>query len=365
MALLLAYLSTLASACGNDETNGTPIPPSPSGPALEIRLEPVLQGLAFPVAMAEASDGRIFYNERLTGAIRIINPGWQLASTPFCQLAIQTAGEQGLLGLALDPSFASTPYVYVYATAGSPLRNRVLRYTETGGTCTQETVILDNLPANSTHNGGLIQFGPDGKLYVQLGDAQNSAAAQDIASLAGKILRVNPDGSAPSDNPFFANANPEATKIWSLGHRNGYGFTFHAVTGHLWQTENGPSDNDEINRIVPGGNYGWPTVRGIANNPSFRDPILTYTPPIAPTGIVSVPNGSPVYPTALHNNLLFVAFNDGRVRRIVLSGPDLDQLGGTDTPFNGGQGGLLSLLRASDGYIYVSNSNTIFRLVAQ
>src|SRR6185295_2594499 len=115
------------------------------------------------------------------------------------------------------------------------------------------------------HNGGMIKFGPDGKLYVVIGDNGTGANSQDPTSLAGKSLRVNPgDGSAPADNLFFSNANPNAKLVYALGIRNSFGLTFHPHTGHLWETENGPEDNDEINRIVAGGNYGWPTVKGIA-----------------------------------------------------------------------------------------------------
>jgi aldose sugar dehydrogenase len=334
-------------------------------PTGDLQLQSVLSGLSFPVGMALAPDGRVFFNERLTGRIRLINPQWQLVSTQFCQITIATNGEQGLLGLTLDPDFANNRFVYVYHTASSPLRNRVVRYTDSSGSCTQETIILDNLPASTNHNGGIIQFGPDGKLYVIIGDAENTANAQNVTSLAGKVLRVNPDGSAPSDNPFFSNANTNAKKVYSLGHRNSYGFTFHGHTGHLWETENGPSDNDEINRVVSGGNYGWPTVRGIAGNANFRDPILAYVSVIAPTGIIAIPENSTVYPTAYRNNLLFTAWNDGRIRRVILSGPDLTLLGSSSTAYNGGQGGLLSLMLGADGFVYVSNTSSILRVVPQ
>jgi glucose/arabinose dehydrogenase len=334
-------------------------------PTGDLQLQSVISGLNFPVGMALAPDGRVFFNERLTGKIRIINQQWQLVTTTFCQLSIATSGEQGLLGLALDPDFTNNRFVYVYHTASSPLRNRVVRYTESSGSCTQETIILDNLPASTNHNGGIIQFGPDGKLYVIIGDAENTANAQTVTSLAGKILRVNPDGSAPSDNPFFSNANVNAKLVFSLGHRNSYGFTFHPHTTHLWESENGPADNDEINRAVASGNYGWPTVKGIAGNPSFRDPILAYTPTIAPTGIIAIPENSSTYPVAYRNNLLFVDFNGGKIRRVVLSGADLTQLGTSSIAYNGGNGGLLSLMLGADGFVYVSNTNAIFKVVPQ
>ena len=227
--------------------NVTPKPKNPNIlPGLtsnDLKLESVISGLEFPVGMALAPDGRVFFNERLTGKIRIINPQnpqWQLVNTPFCQLSVATNGEQGLLGLTLDPNFAQNHFVYVYYTEAGAARNRVVRYTEVSGLCTGQTTILDTLPVNSFHNGGIIQFGPDGKLYVIIGDAGNMANSQNLTSLAGKILRVNPDGSAPSDNPFFLNANANEKKVFSFGHRNSYGFGFHSHTGHLWETENGP-----------------------------------------------------------------------------------------------------------------------------
>jgi glucose/arabinose dehydrogenase len=328
-----------------------------------LQLQSVISSLNFPVGMALAPDGRVFFNERLTGAIRIINPQWQLVDTAFCQLNVATSGEQGLLGLTLDPNFAQNHFVYVYYTEAGAARNRVVRFTDSSGQCTNQTAILDTLPVSGNHNGGIIQFGPDGKLYVIIGDVANTANSQNLASLAGKILRVNPDGSAPADNPFFSDANANAKKVYSLGHRNSYGFTFHGHTGHLWETENGPGDNDEINRAVGGGNYGWPTVGGIANNPNFLNPILAYTPTIAPTGIIAIPANSTVYPTAYRNNLLFVDFNGGKIRRIVLSGADLTQLGSSSIAYNGGQGGLLSLMLGADGFVYVSNTNAIFKVV--
>ena len=255
--------------------------------------------------------------------------------------------------------------MYVYHTASSHLRNRVVRYTESSGSCTQETIILDNLPASTNHNGGIIQFGPDGKLYVIIGDAENTANAQNVTSLAGKILRVNPDGSAPSDNPFFSNANVNArpSSAWAIATVTASRSIAHTATSGNLKTAQ--ADNDEINRAMASGNYGWPTVKGIASNPSFRNPILAYTPTIAPTGIIAIPENSSTYPVAYHNNLLFVDFNGGKIRRVVLSGPDLTQLGTSSIAYNGGNGGLLSLMLGADGFVYVSNTNAIFKVVPQ
>jgi glucose/arabinose dehydrogenase len=346
-------------------------------PIGELHLESVLDGpnILIPVGLSQAPDGRIFYNELHEGKIRIITTStspWQLEPNACVQIPVAITGEQGLLGLTLDPNFASNHYVYVYYTAtaaGVATMNRVVRYTELNGVCSNETTILDNLPVSGFHNGGIIQFGPDGMLYVVIGDAEVQSNAQDITSLAGKILRVNPDGSAPFDNPFISDANANAKLVFSLGHRNSYGFTFHPQTQDLWESENGPEDNDEINRVVAGGNYGWPTVKGIAGDPNFLDPILAFNPVIAPTGIIAIPGGSARYPQVFQNNLLVAAFIDGTIHHVILSGPDLDQLGGSSVAYNGGQGALLSLMLGSDGFVYVSswdpgtNSSSIFRVI--
>ena len=334
-------------------------------PTGELQLQPVLEGLAFPVGLSLAPDGRIFYNELEAGRIRIINPSWKLSLTPFCQIPVAVlGGEQGLLGLTLDPNFSDNRYVYVYYTAPGATMNRVARYTESNGVCTDETIILDRLPVSETHNGGIIKFGPDGTLYVVIGDARNPSNAQDLTSLAGKILRVNADGSAPSDNPFISNADANAKKVFSYGHRNSYGFTFHPQTHDLWESENGPNDNDEINRIIAGGNYGWDSNErgGILNDRCCIDPLLAFNPVIAPTGIIAIPGGSSVYPPVYRNNLFVAVWIDGTIRHVILSGANLDQFGGSNVAYTGGAGGLLSLMLGADGYVYASNANGIFRL---
>ena len=337
-------------------------------------LQQVVGNLDFPVPMATAPDGRIFVGELSTGKIRVVTPTpslpWQLQSTPFA--TVPAGNPEGLLGLAVDPSFATNGYVYAFHPASASV-NRVVRFRATvanGNTVADSptpTIILDNIPASSIHNGGVIQFGPDGMLYVFIGDAESPASSQSLTSLAGKILRVNRDGSAPADNPFISSTNANAKKVFSLGHRNSLGFAFHPHTNDLWQTENGQDDNDEINRIVKGGNYGWPTVRGVAGNPSFRDPLLAYTPSIAPTGIAAIREDS-VYPAQYHNNLLFADFNNGFLRRIVLGGPELRSLVTHSIACDCGQGPLFSVMHGlnvpgQDGFIYVTTATGISRVV--
>ena len=331
----------------------------PGSAAGKLHLEPVLSGLNFPVSMALAPDGRVFFNELRTGNVRIVDivgGAWKLHPAPFYHVDVGQVVDQGLLGLVLDPNFSTNRFVYVYYVTSDGKRNRLIRLKEVNGQGTEETPILDGLPANQIHNGGVLRFGPDGKLYVTIGEWNQSSLAQDINSLGGKILRLNADGSIPTGNPFGN------SKVYALGLRNSFGMVFHPQTGHLWITENGPETNDEVNRIVAGGNYGWPIVRGIANDPRFRDPIVAITPTIGPTGIVTIPQNS-LYPATFHNNLLFADVNGGKLRRIVLAGPQRDQLGSVSVVFEGGLGGLLDLIQGPDGYLYASGFNKIYRVI--
>ena len=347
-------------------------------------LQPVVGGLNFPTAMATAPDGRIFVNELVTGNIRVVTPTttllWQLQAAPFAALLVAHGAEEGLLGIAVDPNFSGNHYVYVYYTAPGP-KNRVVRFTattdsngDTVATNPTPDIILDSIPAANAHNGGIIHFGPDGMLYIFVGENEIAANAQVLTSLLGKILRVNPaDGSVPSDNPFFnSNPDPNAQKVYSLGHRNSFGFTFHSHTDDLWETENGDTDCDQINRIVRGGNYGWPNSP-CGGDPLYIDPIITFgngltTPTIAPTGIVAFREDS-VYPAQYHNNLLFADFKYGQLHRIELTGAQLTDFSNHTIACNCGQGGLLAVMHGlnvpgQDGYIYVSNVNgSIFRVI--
>ena len=326
----------------------------------EFRLEPVLSGLAVPVSMAMAPDGRVFYNELLTGNVRIVDivsGAWRLRPASFYHVDVGQGRDQGLLGLVLDPNFTTNHYVYIYYVTRDGKKNRLIRLKEVNGEGTEETLILDTLLANEIHNGGVPRFGPDGKLYVTIGEFNNRNLAQDPGSLGGKILRLNADGTAPGDNPSFF----RDPRIYAMGLRNSFGMVFHPQTGHLWITENGPDRDDEVNRIVRGGNYGWPIVTGIANDPRFLDPIVDFTPPFGPTGIVTIPQNS-LYPTAFHNNLLFAEVNGGTLRRIVLAGAQLDHLGSISVAFKGGKGGLLDIIQGPGGYLYVSGFNAIYQV---
>jgi glucose/arabinose dehydrogenase len=371
------------------DLNGSPLPGTEKtlpftilqGTGGTFSLQEVRSGLSSATAMATAPDGRIFVTELQTGRIRVVTPTdtlpWKLQAEPFATLPVETGNEKGLLGIAVDPLFGQNgnDFVYVFYTAAGPV-NRVVRFKAVilnGNTVAENstpTVTFNDIPAADDHNGGTIHFGPDGMLYVFVGENDIRTEAQSLSTLRGKILRINPNGGIPSDNPFFNTLQAPFSAIYSLGHRNGFGFTFHPLTKDLWETENGEHDNDQINRIIGGKNYGWPICAGICSNPLYEDPIITFNPCcIAPTGIVAIREDS-IYPAQYHNNLLFADFVVGQLHRIVLAGVGLRELApsGHTIACNCGQGGLLAVMHGlnvlgQDSYIYALNSSKIFRIV--
>jgi glucose/arabinose dehydrogenase len=233
-------------------------------------VDVVATGLDTPWALAFAPDGRIFVTER-AGRIRIVKDG-ALQPEPWMTLQVAEVSEAGLLGLAIDPNFAENRYVYVAYTyrSGGGLANRLARLREdpATGKGVADKVLIDNVPGANNHDGGRVKFGPDGKLYWTMGDAQNMASAQNRGSLNGKILRLNPDGSVPTDNPF------PNSYVYSFGHRNPQGLAWQPGTGRLYETEHGPSGEkgccrDEVNFIEAGKNYGWPTATGSDTQPGM------------------------------------------------------------------------------------------------
>ena len=241
--------------------------------------ETTISGISGPTAMEIAPDGRIFVCQQ-GGALRVIKNG-TLLPTPFVTLNVDPSGERGLLGIAFDPAFATNNFVYVYYTVTSnPRHNRVSRFTANGDVAVagSETVILelDNLSSATNHNGGAIHFGPDGKLYVAVGENATPSNSQTLGNRLGKMLRINSDGSIPNDNPFFNVASGVNRSIWALGLRNPFTFAFQPGAGRMFINDVGQSAWEEINDGIAGSNYGWPTVEGPSSNPSFRAPLFAY-----------------------------------------------------------------------------------------
>ena len=236
----------------------------------EVKVETVANNLKIPWELVFAPDGRIFFTERDGNLWVIENESLELVAT----FPASSTLEGGLLGLALDPEFEKNNFLYLYQTYfGFELHhNKVVRYTVSNNQLTDERILIDKIPGALWHDGGRIKFGPDEKIYITTGDATNANLSQKIDSLAGKILRINADGTIPDDNPF------ESSPVFSYGHRNPQGIDW-TENGILVSSEHGPSGekgyaHDEINVIEPGKNYGWPVIVGDSNNTEYTNPIL-------------------------------------------------------------------------------------------
>ena len=237
------------------------------------------QGLPKPYQLAFAPDGRLFVSLQ-GGKIRIVQDG-VLLPTPFLTLSVDSRGDRGLIGIAFDPDFQTNHWVYVFYTAPSPVpHQRVSRFRAVGNVAdpsSQDILIeTEGLGSSLLHQGGALDFGADGKLYVTVGDNVQTAKAQSMTTLLGKVLRLNPDGSIPTDNPFYTSATGVYRAIWARGLRNPYTADVDADTGRYFINDVGASTWEEINAGVAGANYGWPTEEGVGSDPKFTDPVYAY-----------------------------------------------------------------------------------------
>lgn len=245
-------------------------------------------GLTGATAMAQAPDGRIFVAQQ-TGALRVIKNG-ALLPTPFHTFTVDPAGERGLIGVTLHPSFATNGLVYVYYTSpAGGAHNRISTVVAAGDVSTgTETVRVDlsNLSSATNHNGGGIHFGVDGKLYVGVGENANSAQAPNLSLVFGKMLRFNEDGTIPADNPFFLTQTGLARSIWAYGLRNPYTFAVQPGTGTIYINDVGENTWEEVNVGAAGANYGWPASEGASGLAAgVTGPLFTYRhTPATPAG---------------------------------------------------------------------------------
>lgn len=256
--------------------------------SVPFKVEPVVKNLTVPWSIIFTGPERMLVSER-GGDIREVVNG-QLKSDPvftFNDTAHTKSGEIGLMGLVLDPDYSNNKQIYacVGYSAGKGFADRVVQLKDTGSSLEEQKTIIDGIPAGSNHAGCELAFGPDGKLYISTGDATQRTIAQDLNSLGGKILRLNPDGSIPADNPF---AN---SPVYSYGHRNPQGIDW-TTNGTMYEAEHGPSGNDgpgggdEVNLITKGANYGWPLVSHQETKEGTEAPLITYTPAEAPSSLL-------------------------------------------------------------------------------
>jgi glucose/arabinose dehydrogenase len=270
---------------------------------------------------------------------------------------VEPSGESGLMGLALHPQFASNHLLYlsyVYRTDNQYVR--VVRYRETGTGLIDRKVIIEGIPSAQFHAGCRLRFGPDAKLYITTGDATRRDLAQMLDSLAGKILRLNDDGTIPADNPFVGKqgARPE---IWSYGHRNPQGIDWQPGTNLLFETEHGPSGfdgpggGDEVNIVEKGKNYGWPVIHHTQTHPGMEAPLLEYTPSCAPASGMFY-RGT-VFPQ-FSGNFFFGCLAGKRIIRVVLDGR---RVVSQENLLEGKFGRIRDVAQGPDGYLYFSTSN--------
>ncbi|MFN8513127.1 MAG: PQQ-dependent sugar dehydrogenase [Thermomicrobiales bacterium] len=346
-------------------TSGTPRPSTAASPAVaasptsaaqpdlvKFRVEEVATGLDTPWEMAFAPDGRIFVTER-PGRLRVIENG-KLRAEPVATVPdVTETGEGGLLGMVLAPDFATSGNLYFYHTYNnSGIKNRVVRYTLTDRAAARglgaQQIIFDNIPGASTHDGGRLAVGPDGKLYFTCGDAANRDLAQDRNALAGKIHRLELDGAIPADNPF------PGSSVYTYGHRNPEGLAWQPGTNQLYATEHGNSANDEVNRIVAGSNYGWPEIQGTQTGAGMVTPIVTSgaSTTWAPSGATFV--RADTFPQ-LRGSLLFAGLRGATLWKLDIDTRQLTPLLGDQ--YGNGYGRLRAVREGPDGNLYVLTSN--------
>jgi glucose/arabinose dehydrogenase len=371
--LALAGAGALAGCQTGSDTAGTPTQtpenvvedsyehPTPSGdpewtvpttsPRTSIEVETLVENLEVPWDIAFTGTGELFMTERVGRIVRfdsgavseVVEPADAIDAGSLAPGSDKEpwwveGGEGGTLGIAIHPEYPDEEWVYVYYTAkvGEGKENRVVRF-DVGASdpASTEETLIEGMPANSYHNGGRIRFGPDDNLWVCTGDAGDGERAQDLDSLSGKILRIAPDGRAPSSNPKLGGDR----RIFTYGHRNPQGIDW-LPSGVPVANEHGPANRDEVNVLLPGHNYGWPEVRGVADDPS--DAYATYperddvTPPLVNTGpnVGWAPTGATFYTgedmPALRNRYIVGGLISQSVWSVTLtpSGHDLPPLDG-------------------------------------
>jgi len=362
-------LASCASAPLSNATQPAPELSLTTAPIEEIPqaifgVQTFATGAGFPTAMDFAPDGRLFIAEK-NGAVRYITAEGQISAPVLALTNIDTRGERGLLGFTLDPDFAENGYFWVFYTRGDAPINRVSRFTLKDDQAEDEQISFEFNIAFETStilNGGGLHFGLDGMLYIAAGSTNNVYASNEPESPQGKIHRVDPTtfpAQPPPDNP-----NPAST-IYARGLRNVFDFTFNPANGWLYATENGGDCDDEIDLIVPNGDYGWHTDGLCEDNNlppdyPYDKPLLYFTPTIGPTGIMFY--DGEVFPE-WKGNLFYCSWHGGKMIRLELAddGYHLKKSERIETGVD--KACRIDLTQGPDGYIYYADITNIYRLV--
>jgi len=289
------------------------------------------------------ADERIFVSEK-SGKIRVVTPSGLLDS-PLIALRTPDIFGGGLLGLTTHPNFENNHFLYAYYTyeENNQLWNKVIRITEENNKAKEITTIIDKIPGSAFSNGGVIKFGPDEKLYIGTGSVSDSLKeSQNLDSLIGKILRLNDDGTIPSDNPF------KNSPIFTYGHRNPTGLAWNNQ-GVMFETESGPTKNDEINLIVAGSNYGWPDAQCYTNDKSFTNPLECFDPGLEPGGIIFYSGDK----LNLENNMILASQKATNLFEVEISDNDVNL-----QRILSGVGRIRDVAQGPDGYVYILTTNT-------
>ena len=352
MSLLVLLVFTIPAflSCKKTGTNKNIEPPG----AVEIRDSVIAANLNFPWEILWGPDNHIWMTER-GGKISRLNPSTG-AIIPLLTISeVQSIGEGGMLGMALHPDFANTPQLFVVYNydSGAGYREKLVRYEYNGTALHSPVTIIDNIAAANIHNGSRLLIMGD-KLFITTGDASSPSLAQNTASPNGKILRLNLDGSVPADNPVAGNP------YWSRGHRNPQGLVF--ANNKLYSSEHGPNNDDEINIIEKGRNYGWPNVQGFCNGTdeqnycsanNIAEPIKAWTPTIATCGLDYY--NSDLIPQC-KNSLLMATLKNARLYQMKLDDA-FSSITTTNEYFTGKYGRMRDLCISPIGKVYICTSN--------
>ncbi|MFT7838823.1 PQQ-dependent sugar dehydrogenase [Saccharothrix sp. BKS2] len=340
-----AYTFTVRAfdAVGNASDPSAPVTATTSGGGDQVgAVTQLAADTDVPWGLAFLPDGSGVYSRRDAFDLVKLSPSGARTTLGVVPNVVGTDAEGGLLGIEVSPTFATDNYLYAYHTSTGDNRVVRLKVQNNAIVAGSVQVLLTGIPRNRYHNGGRLRFGPDGKLYVGTGDGQNAQGAQDRNFLGGKVLRLNPDGSAPTDNPFYGSGG-NARYVWSYGHRNVQGLAFDGQ-GRLWQAELGNTIMDELNLVERGGNFGWPSCEGTSGSCSGY---------VAPKRTWSTANASPSGIAIVNNSLYMASLRGARLYRLQLNGTSV---GGETTHFQGTYGRLRTVERAPDGNLWLTTS---------